>query len=340
MGFSAAALAEHLGGELNGVCTVAIVGPGEVGKPQPGRFVYAPNARVFRQAVAEGASLILSSKLYEPVPSAVILVANPRTAFHELLRLFDTPEIYAPGIAPGVVVPPSVSVDRSASIAVQVIIGERARIGARTVLKTGVVIGNDVVLGDDVLIGERVVLYRGTEIGNGVSIGAGTVVGGAGFGFEQLSDGGWAPIPQLGRVRIAERVSIGCNCTIDRATAGETVIGAGTCVDNLVHIAHNVQLGPDNLVLAQVGIAGSVTSGRGCIFGGQVGVADHCRIGDGVIIGSKAGVQRHGLRSHTQYWGNPARKMEESRRINAALASLPDLVKDWRLKKNREPESE
>lgn len=330
MAFTAAALAAHAGGTVYGDAACLLEAPGALASPRPGTFVYAPNARVFREALAAGFDLILAAEVHDPAARAVLVVPDPKKTFLQLLRLFAPADEALPGIDPRALVAASAVVDPSASVAALVAIGERVRIGPGCRILTGAVLDEDVVLGTGVRIGERAVVLSGTVLGDGVTIGAGSVLGSAGFGYERNDRGGWEPVPQLGLVRIEDNVTVGCNCTIDRATTGETVIGSGTRIDNLVHIAHNVRLGPDNLVLAQTGIAGSVESGRGCIFGGQVGVADHCRIGDGVVIGSKAGVQRHALHPHTHYWGNPARRMEEARRINAALTRLPELVRERR----------
>ena len=330
---SAAAAAEMLGGELVRGDGVTLSAPGSLSGAAPGQFVYAAGRRAFLTACEGGASLVLSSGEFSKTDKPLIILPDPKAAYIRLLRYFEEKPVFQPGLTHGSLVPSSAEIDPTVHIGPFVRIGSGVRLESGAVVLAGAVIHDGVVVGADSVLRENSVLYSRTVVGSGVDVGPGTIIGSEGFGFEAAS-AGWERVPQLGGVIVEDGVRIGANCTIDRATAGNTVIGRGTRIDNLVHIAHNVRIGPGNLILAQAGIAGSVVTGSRCIIGGQVGIADHCRIGDNVTIGSKSGVQRHALKSDTMYWGNPALEMNTSKKINAAMKDLPAIAAWWRARSN------
>jgi UDP-3-O-[3-hydroxymyristoyl] glucosamine N-acyltransferase len=201
-------------------------------------------------------------------------------------------------------------------------IGSGARIGSGALVACGARIGRDVVIGADCRIGENAVIGDRVLLGDRVVVHQGAVIGSRGFGFAKQPDGSWRALPQLGTVRIGDDVEIGANTTIDRATAGETLIGAGTKIDNLVQIAHNVIVGRDVLIAAQCGIAGSARIGDRCVLAGQVGIADHCIVEDDVVIGATSGVTTTRLLAGRHYFGSPARELGEMKRMLAALRRL------------------
>ncbi len=208
------------------------------------------------------------------------------------------------------------TIDPTAIVADDCRMGERVRIGP------GVVIERDVVLGDGCQLDARVVVHAGTSLGRNVSVKAGAVLGSAGFGFVRDGETGeYVQFPQRGRLVIEEDVFIGANCTIDRGALGETRIGRGTKIDNLVHIAHNCTVGHNVVIAAQTGVAGSSTIGDGAVIAGQVGIADHVMIGAGVILGAKAGVPSNkNLQGAGQiFWGIPARPLQQYLRELARL---------------------
>ncbi len=208
------------------------------------------------------------------------------------------------------------AIDPSALIAGDCQMGEWVRVGP------GVVIEKDVALGDGCQLGARVVIHAGTSLGRNVSVKAGAVLGSAGFGFvRDATTGEYIGFPQRGRLVIEDDVSIGANTTIDRGALGETRIGRGTKIDNLVHIAHNCTIGRNVVIAAQTGIAGSSTVGDGAVIAGQVGIADHVTIGGGVILGAKAGVPSNkNLQGAGQlFWGIPARPIQQYLRELAYL---------------------
>jgi len=187
------------------------------------------------------------------------------------------------------------------------------------------VLGDEVEIGAGSVVYPHAVLYAGTVTGARVRIHAGAVIGGDGFGYVWSGEG-HQKIPQNGRVRIEDDVEIGANTTIDRATTGETVIGPGTKIDNLVQVAHNVRTGAHCVMAAQVGIAGSATLGSGVVLGGKAGLKDHISVGDGVIAGAQAGLWGD-VEPGQFVSGHPARPHREHVRIEAALGKLPELLR-------------
>jgi len=219
-------------------------------------------------------------------------------------------------------------------------LGENVRVGNGTKIYPNAYLGNNVKVGDNSIIHPGVKIYHDCVIGNNVIIHAGTVIGSDGFGFVPEA-GKHRKVPQIGRVVIGDDVEIGANVTIDRATFGETVIKRGTKIDNLVHIAHNVVVGEDSLLIAQVGIAGSTKVGNRVALGGQVGVVGHIEIGDDVKIAAQSGVP-HDIKPNTTVSGTPALPHEKMLRVYMTLPKLPEMRRTLQdlEKKVRELEAE
>jgi UDP-3-O-[3-hydroxymyristoyl] glucosamine N-acyltransferase len=223
-----------------------------------------------------------------------------------------------------------------------VYVGDRCSIGDRVTLYPGVFVGDDSVIGEDSILFANVVLYAGTVLGKRVVLHSGVVIGSDGFGF--VKDGTTnVKIPQVGHVEIGDDVEIGANTTIDRATLGKTVVGRGVKIDNLVQVAHNVAIGEDSIVVAQVGISGSTRIGRNVTLAGQVGLTGHIQIGDNVMVGAQSGVMND-LAANAAYTGSPAIPHREHLRVLAALLKLPEMKRtlgeiESRLKKLEEAQS-
>jgi UDP-3-O-[3-hydroxymyristoyl] glucosamine N-acyltransferase len=216
-------------------------------------------------------------------------------------------------------------VNATAHIGPHCVVGERVKIGARAVLQAGVSVGDDSKLGDDVNLFPNVTVYPQTEIGRRVRIHAGTVVGSDGFGYVQ--DGGvHRKVPQIGNVIIGDDVEIGANVTIDRGALGPTVIGKGTKIDNLVQIAHNVEIGEGALIISQVGISGSCKFGKYVILAGQAGFAGHLKIGDRVTVSAQSGVMTD-IPDGEKWLGTPAQPDKQAKRQMIAIQRLPELLK-------------
>lgn len=186
-------------------------------------------------------------------------------------------------------------------------------------------IGENVTIGEQCIIHPNVVIYDGAVIGNRVVIGAGTAIGYDGFGFARVEDGSYLKVPQIGNVIIEDDVEIGANCTIDRATVSHTIIRKGVKLDNLIHIAHNVDIGENTVIAAQTGISGSTKIGKNNMIAGQVGMIGHIETADNVIIIAQSGVSKSITKSGT-YFGSPAKEHRTALKIEGVIRSLPELV--------------
>ncbi len=302
------------------VNTLAAAGPDEITFAEAGHIEKLKDSNC---------GAVLVSEQIENVQKPQLIVENVQKSLVDVLTLFAPKLEVTPGIAPSAVIDPDAQVADSVSIGPNATIGPRVKIGKNCIIGPSVSIAQDVTIGQNTRIDAGVVLYHGVTIGNCCVIQANSTIGAVGFGYNFV-DGQHRLIPHNGSVIIEDAVEIGANCTIDRAKFGNTVIGAGTKFDNLVHIAHNVTIGKCCLFVSQVGIAGSVTIGNGVIFAGQAGLVDHITIGDGAIIGAQAGVTED-VAPKAMVLGSPARQRGLTARIWVAEVKLPEALK--RLKK-------
>ena len=333
MNLTVAELAKHLAGEVSGDATVMLTGFSMIDRAKAGELTFAETAEYFAAAEASAATAIICDQKAASDKKILIRVANPRVAFAKALAIFFPEPQFPAGIHPSTVIAASAQIDPSAHIGPHCTIGERVKIGANCILQAGDFVGDDSVLGDETNLFPNVTVYSRSRIGKGVRIHSGTVVGSDGFGY--VFDAGFhRKVPQIGNVVIGDNVEIGSNVSIDRAALGSTVIGKGTKIDNLVQVAHNVEIGEHCILCAQVGIAGSAKLGNYCVLAGQVGIAGHLKIGNQVTIGSKAGVM-HNIPDGEQWLGIPAQPDKQAKRVMIALQRLPDLLKkvaEWERK--------
>jgi UDP-3-O-[3-hydroxymyristoyl] glucosamine N-acyltransferase len=253
-------------------------------------------------------------------------VANPYEGFSRALELFSPQKEKPPkGIHSSAVIAQDAYVHPEAHVGAHVFIGPRASIGPNTILRHGAYIGADAVVGEDCEIHPNAVIYDRIKLGNRVVIGAGSVVGFDGFGYVPMGDGSYRKIPQIGIVVLEDDVEIGANTTIDRATVAETRIRKGVKLDNLVQIAHNVEVGENTVMAAGAAIAGSTKIGRQNIFGGQSGVTGHIETTEGVIVGAQSGISKT-ITKPGLYMGSPARNGREMLKQEGAMRSLPELI--------------
>lgn len=323
--FTAAQLAEQLGGTIIGDSTVELRGFAPANTARAGDLTFAENEAFFEKARQSAASAILVDGDFAADGKTLIRVPKARIAFAKVLTLFF-PEPKAPaGIHPSAVVAATAQIDPTASIGPNCVIGERAMIGANTQLDALVSVGADSILGADCRIFPNVTIYHGIQIGSRVRIHANTSVGSDGFGY--VLDGNFhRKIPQVGNVIIGDDAEIGSGCAIDRGALGPTVIGKGAKLDNLVQIAHNVIIGDHCIIVAQAGIAGSCKLGQYTVIAGQVGLAGHITLGNHVTIAAQAGVM-HNIADGEKWWGSPARPEKQMKRQILAMDRLPDLLK-------------
>ena len=336
--FTLGRIAEALGATLEGDPARVIRGVAPLDSAGPEHVSFLVNARYSRAAAQSAAGALVVGREVEGLPQALLRVESPQAALIALLRLFHPAPPAAAGIHATAVVAGSARVDPTAFVGACAVIEPDARVGARGRVGALCFVGEGAVLGDDVVLHPRVVVKEGVVIGDRVIVHAGTVLGADGFGY--AFDGtGHRKIPQVGGLRIDDDVEIGANSTIDRATLGESRIRRGSKIDNLVHVGHNCDVGEDVILVAQVGVSGSCTIGSRAVLAGQVGVADHVTIGAGAVLVAKSGVPND-VPAGEVWGGIPSRPVSETRRIWAAEALLPDLLRRFRALEKRVRELE
>ena len=321
-------------GELSGDEGAEILRVAKIEEAGPGDLTFLSNPKYEKHIGATRASAILVSTSFDPKRGSsregltYIKVPDPYVAFLQVLkRITPMPDPFWEGIHATAVVPPSATIGNNISLGAHVTVGENAIVGDNTKIAHGCVLGDGVTIGDNCLLYPNVTVYHGCRVGKSVIIHAGAVIGSDGFGFAPKPDGSYEKIPQMGIVVLEDDVEIGANCTIDRATLGQTLIKRGVKLDNLVHIAHNVVLGEDTVIAAQTGISGSTKVGRNVIIAGQVGIVGHVEIADKTVLMAKTGVSKSTEPGKT-YWGTPAKEHARALKIEVITRSLPELAKD------------
>jgi len=254
----------------------------------------------------------------------VIKTANPKLAFSRIAAVLHPREKPASMIHPSALVRESAKIDAEAVIGPFVCVDENSSIGAATHLHASVIVGKNVSIGNNCEVHSNVVIEDGCTIGDNVILHAGVVIGADGFGYVRDVHS-HVKFPQIGTVVIEDNVEIGANSCIDRGALGETRIGEGTKIDNLVHIAHNVQIGKRVIIAAQTGISGSTVIEDDCVIGGQVGMGDHARVQSGAVIGSQAGILPGKIVRPGVWWGTPVQPLDEYKRQNAHVKGLDRL---------------
>jgi len=330
---SLAELAAHVGGTVEGDGRLRIAGVASLEEAEPGQLSFFANPRYRKELGATRASAVLLSvedTVEERTDLARVRVTSPHLAFARILTLFHPGPRPAAGVHPRAEVHPTARVDPSATVMALAVVEARAVVGPRSVLWPGSYLGEEARLGEDCVLQPGAVVRERCLLGSRVVLQPGVVVGADGFGFAFDPAGPeHVKIPQIGRVRIEDDVEVGAGSCIDRATTGETVIGRGTKIDNLVQIAHNVQVGPLSILCAQVGVSGSAELGSGVILAGQVGVVGHIRIGDGARVVAQSGIA-HDVPAGATLSGAPAVDFGLWLRQSAALKHLPDLLRQLR----------
>lgn len=296
---------------------------------EPGDITFLGDPRYHKFLVTCRASAVVVRQDLEIPPGvgphlAFIRVPDPHEAFAQIHRLFNPPPQHNGDVSPRSFIDPSASVGVRVTVYPHVYVGKHARVGQGSVLMPGVVVGDGVEIGEDCVLHPNVAVEHGCRIGNRVILHAGVVVGSDGFGY--TGNGRHRlKVPQAGVVQIDDDVEIGANSTIDRATMGRTRIGAGTKIDNLVQLAHNVVVGEGSLIIAQAAVAGSSQIGNNVIVAGQVGVRDHVKVGDNSVIGPKSGIGHDVSPGSILSGGLAAAPHAEWLRVIALLPRLPKL---------------
>jgi UDP-3-O-[3-hydroxymyristoyl] glucosamine N-acyltransferase len=319
-------IAERLECTLEGDGAIEITGVAALRDALPGQVSFFANPKYIGELRETRASAVIVGERADPAPAAVLRARDPYLAFARAVELFADPWRPEPGVHPLACVEEDVRIAADASIGAFVTVGRGARIGARTVVRPHVSIGRFAEIGDDCLIHAHVSVRERVRLGSRVVIQDGAVIGADGFGFARLPDGAHYKIPQIGGVVIDDDVEIGANTTIDRPAVGETRIGAGTKIDNLVQVAHGVRVGGGSLLAAQVGIAGSSVLEDQVTLAGQVGVSGHITIGKGTIATAQTGIP-NSVDPGSFISGYPAIPNREWLKASAVFRKLPELRK-------------
>jgi len=318
-------LAAAIGASIEGDPATELSGIAAPERAASGDLIFVDHAKHVARAEASAAECVILPPSLAISGKTILRVENAKVAFAKAAALLLEPAIIAKGVHPTAVIAPLAKIAFSASIGAYAVIGEDAHIGGHTQVGAHCVIGAGSWIGDNCRIHPRVTLYANTRIGNRVEIHVGAIVGADGFGYA-FGEGRHWKFPQAGIVEIGDDVEIGANATIDRGSLDDTRIAEGAKLDNLVHVAHNVQIGAHTVIAAQTGISGSSVLGRNVIVGGQVGIADHCKLEDGSIAGAQAGIPTgKTIRSGQVVWGTPARPLDKFKQQYAWFARLPEL---------------
>lgn len=322
-------VAAMLNAEIEGSGDVDIQRVAKIEEARDGDISFVANPKYHKYIKTTHASaVIVATDLQIGVSRTLTLlrVKDPYVSFLKVLRHFNPPvDPLPPGIHPTAVIANSATLGANVRVGAHVVIGERASVGGNSMISHNVVLGDDVKVGENTLLYPNVAVYNSCRIGSRVIIHSGTAIGSDGFGFAPKPDGTYEKIPQFGIVVIEDDVEIGANCTVDRATLGETRIKRGVKLDNLIQVAHNVVIGENTVSAAQAGISGSTKIGKNCMLGGQVGLTGHLEIADGTKIGAQSGVHRSIEKPNTTIFGSPAYPQREAFRIQGSITQLPDL---------------
>jgi len=307
-----------------------ILGFAPLNTAKKGQLSFYGNKKYFKDFGTTEASLVIVQDL-EDIPetftASLLHVPDVYTAVSQLYQMLGQAKDVVPGVHE------TAMIDSEATISDTAAIGQLSIVGSGTVIGDDTQIMDQVYLGNNVKIGKKCLIYPGVRILDNCVIGdqciiqSNTVIGSDGFGYAASPDGEMVKIPQLGRVIIEDRVEVGSNCAIDRGSLKDTILRTGVKLDNLIQIAHNVEIGSDTVIAAQTGIAGSTTLGKGCMVGGQVGIVGHLDIADGTKIQGQSGMIKSVKKPDTSWYGYPAIDYSNYMRSFAAFKNLPDLLK-------------
>ena len=328
MEFTAQQIAELIGGTLEGNPEVVVRRVIKIDEDETGGLGFLANPKYEQFIYSTGADVVIvhnDFKAEKELKPTLIRVEEPYLAIASLLEMYNKMKLDKSGISK------LAFVDESASIGKDVYIGEYAFVGKNTVLGDGVKVYPNVYIGDFSKIGDRslifsgVRLYHDTAIGNDCTLHSGVIVGGDGFGFAPNEQGEFVKVAQTGNVVIEDNVEIGANTTIDRATLGSTIIRKGVKLDNLIQVAHNVEIGENTVIAAQTGISGSTKIGKNCMIGGQVGIVGHIKIGDNVKIQAQAGIPSN-VKDGDIIMGSPAINLRQYMKSYIHFKNLDRIV--------------
>lgn len=326
MEFTAKQIAEFIGGKVEGDENAAVHTFAKIEEGTKGAISFLSNPKYTHYIYETASSIVLINNdvvLEKPIQATLIRVPNAYEAVAKLLQLYDSMKPKKKGIDPLAFISPTAKVGNDCYIGAFAYVGDNVVIGDRCEIHPHTVIEENAHVGNECLLYPNVTIYHDCRLGNHVTIHAGTVIGADGFGFAPNAEG-YDKIPQIGIVTIEDNVEIGANTCVDRSTMGSTILHKGVKLDNLVQVAHNVEVGENTVMSAQVGIAGSTKVGSWCMFGGQVGLAGHIHVGDKTFLGAQSGVPGD-IKGDTTLIGTPPMAPKAYFRSQALFRRLPDI---------------
>lgn len=332
MEFTAGQIAELLGGELRGNANEIINNFAKIEEGTPGSISFLANPKYEPYLYTTKATAVIIDKNFnteKEISTSLILVDNPYAAFTVLLDQYrKLTENVKNGIENPHFIGENTIFDEGIYIGAFAYIGKNCKIGKNVKIWPHVFIGDNVSIGNEADIQAGAKIYAGTIIGNNCVIKGNAVIGSEGFGFAPQADGSYKNIPQLGNVVIGNDVNIGANTTIDCSTMGSTIIGDGVKIDNLIQIAHNVEIGKNSVLVAQSGVAGSTKIGENCVIGGQSAIVGHISLADGTKVGGQSGVTKSVKKPNTAINGTPAFDFSDNMKSAVIIRRLPEIAKD------------
>lgn len=331
MTFTAAQLAMLINAKIEGNADNKVGSFSKIEEAQEGQLAFLANPKYEDYLYSTNASVIIINdnlELKAPVKGTLLRVPDAYSAFATLLTKYQ--EIVSQqltGIQQPSYISTSAQLGQHVYVGAFAYIGDNVKIGEGTKIYPGAYIGNNVTIGSNSVIHPSVSIYHACTVGNNVTIHSGTTIGSDGFGFAPQADGSFKKVPQIGNVEIEDNVEIGSNATIDRATIGSTIIRSGAKLDNLIQVAHNVEVGNNTVIAAQAGVSGSTKVGKNVMIGGQAGIVGHIAIADGVKINAQSGVSKSIKQPNTAVTGSPAYDYTSALRSQALTRKLPYLEK-------------
>ncbi len=330
MNFPASQISLLVNGKIEGDPNVVVNSFGKIEEAKEQQLTFFSNPKYEDFLYSTRASVIILNEAYElkqPVKATLIRVPDAYSAFAVLLSKYqEIMQQQLTGIQQPSYIAKTAEYGDKVFIGAFAYLGEKVKVGNNTKIYPNAYIGDNVTIGDNCIIHPGVKIYHDCVIGNNVTIHGGTIIGSDGFGFAPQADGSFAKVPQIGNVKIEDHVEIGANTTIDRATIGSTLIKRGAKLDNLIQVAHNVEIGNSSVIAAQAGISGSTKIGNGVMIGGQAGIVGHIQLGDGSKVNAQSGVSKS-IEPGKAVTGSPAYDYTSALRSQAVNRRLPELEK-------------
>tara|TARA_A100001234_G_scaffold212824_1_gene214758 strand:- start:349 stop:1389 length:1041 start_codon:yes stop_codon:yes gene_type:complete len=328
MKFTAQQIAAILQGEIDGNPNAEVSTFAKIEEGTSGALSFLANIKYEEFIYSCNSSVIIVDKDFKPkkdIKATLIRVSSAYEAFATLLQKYQEMKPRKTGRENPVFIDNTSNIGENEFIGAFVKIGKKTKIGKNVSLHSNVIIGDHVKIGDNTTIYPNTTIYDGCEIGEHVTIHSGSVIGADGFGFAPNSENEYNKIPQIGNVVIEDRVEIGSNCSIDRATMGSTIVRKGVKLDNFIQIAHNVEIGNNTVIAAQSGIAGSTKIGKNCMIGGQVGIVGHITVANGVKIAAQSGISKTIKLENSIWQGSPAFEVKDYRKSLIGFRNLPNI---------------